>query len=72
LAEAGHDVAAELVRDDLAMLLGMPLHGGKQLVDRGCGAFASGHEVVGLPGMKKTGQHTAEDGVPSIAAAARS
>jgi hypothetical protein len=54
------------------MLLGMPLHGGKQLVDRGCGAFASGHEVVGLPGMKKTGQHTAEDGVPSIAAAARS
>ena len=52
--------------------LGMPLHGGKQLVDLGYGAFASGHEVVGLPGMKKTGQHTAEDAVPSSAVAARS
>ena len=54
------------------MLLGMSLHGGKQLVDRGDGFFASGHEVVGLLGMKKTGQHTAEDAVPKSAAAARS
>jgi len=52
LAEAGQDRATELVRDDLAMLLGMPLHGGKQLVDRGCGVFASRHEVFGLPGME--------------------